>query len=88
MNEDTMAELIGLSVGDELPQMLRAQVEEYLASHPEAARDAAMLRATVARLKAAPAERPDPWFVERLLDALLREHAAAQSPTGTKQTRK
>ena len=80
MTDEELAELIDLSVDDALPLALRRHVEAYLAAHPEAAQDAQRLRQTVARLRAAPAERPDAWFVERTLDRLLHEHAAAQSP--------
>ena len=80
MTNEELAELIDLSIDDALPPALRGHVEAYLASHPEAAQDAQRLRETVARLRAAPTERPDDWFVERTLDRLLHEHAAAQSP--------
>ncbi len=78
MTEDERDEMIDLYVDDALPESLRARVEEHLNAHPEEAADAAALRATVARLQAAPAERPDEWFVERALDRLLREHSEAQ----------
>jgi len=80
MTEEELAELIDLSVddGDTLPEALRGHVEAYLVAHPEAARQAAALRETVARLKTAPTERPDAWFAERALDRLLQEHAGAQ----------
>ena len=78
MTEDERDEMIDLYVDDALPESLRARVEEHLNAHPEEAADVAALRATVARLQAAPAERPDEWFVERALDRLLREHSEAQ----------
>ena len=80
MTDEELSELVDLSIDGDLPLALRGHVEAYLATHPEAARDADRLRETVARLRAAPAERPDDWFVERTLDRLLQEHAAAQSP--------
>ncbi len=79
MTEDERDELIDLYVDDALPEALRARVEGYLAAHPDAAREVAALRATIARLQAAPAERPDDWFVERALDRLLHEHREAQT---------
>ncbi len=80
MTEDEMTELVDMYVADALPEALRARVEAHLAAHPDAARDADTLQAAVSRLRAAPAERPDTWFVERLRDTLLREHAA-EAPT-------
>ena len=79
MTNEELAELIDMSIDDALPSALRGHVEAYLAAHPEAARDAERLRETVARLRAAPTERPDDWFIERTLDRLLQEHTAAQS---------
>lgn len=73
MTEDERDELIDLSVDDALPEALKARVE----ADPEALREAAALRAVARRLQAAPADRPDDWFVERALNALLREHAQA-----------
>lgn len=78
MTEDERDELIDLYVDDALPESLRARVEEYLDGHPDAAADVAALRATAARLQAAPSDRPDAWFIERALDRLLREHVQAQ----------
>ena len=78
MTEDERDELIDLYVDDALPESLRARVEEHLSGHPEEAAAAAILRAAVGRLQAAPTERPDEWFVERALDRLLREHSEAQ----------
>jgi anti-sigma factor RsiW len=80
MTQDERDELIDLYIDDALPESLRARVEDFLAAHPDAAATVATLRATVARLQAAPSERPDGWFVERALDRLLREHAEAQPP--------
>ncbi len=80
MTDEELAELVDLSIDDALPLALRGHVEAYLAAHPEAARDAERLRETIASLRATPTERPDDWFVERTLDRLLHEHAAAQSP--------
>lgn len=80
MTEDERDELIDLYVDNALPEALRARVEDYLAAHPDAAATAAALRATIARLHSASAERPDAWFVERALDRLLREHSEAQPP--------
>ncbi len=71
-------ELINLYADDALPEALRATVEAHLATHPEAAADAATLQTTIRRLKSAPSDRPDTWFTERALDRLLREHTAAQ----------
>jgi anti-sigma factor RsiW len=71
-----LAELIGLSIDEELPESLRAAVDHAIAKNPAIARDTATLRATVDRLKALPAEKPDAWFVERALQGLLREHDA------------
>ena len=84
MTETKQAELLDLYLDDALPEALRASVEAHLAAHPEAAADAASLQATVLRLKAMPAERPDAWFAERTLDRLLREHAAAQETPKTR----
>ena len=70
--------LIDLYADDALPEALRAAAETHLAAYPQAAADAATLRATISRLKTAPQERPDAWFAERALDRLLREHTAAQ----------
>ena len=81
MTEHEWTEMIDLYAADELPESLRARVEAHLAAHPDVARDAATLRHTLSRLHTAPAaERPDAWFTERLLDTLLREHAA-ETPT-------
>lgn len=80
MTEDERDELIDLYVDDALPESLRARVEKYLDRHPEEAAAVAALRATTSRLKTAPTDRPDAWFVERALDRLLREHSGAQSP--------
>ena len=76
MTEHEWSELLDLYVADELPNALRAHMEAHLAAHPSAAQDAATLRAALTQLRAVPAERPDAWFTERLLDTLLREHAA------------
>ena len=81
MTEHELSELVDLYVAGELPQALRAWVENHLAAHPDAARDAETLRATLTRLQAAPAERPGSWFTERLLDTLLREHGAEEALT-------
>jgi len=81
MTGDQMTELLDLYLDDELPEALRAVVEDHLAAHPDAAQDIDSLRAAIARLRSLPAERPDAWFVERTLDSLLREHAGAQVPT-------
>ena len=78
MTEDERDELIDLYVDDALPESLRARVEEYLSRHPAEAAAVAALRRTVACLQAVPTERPDEWFVERVLDRLLREHSEAQ----------
>ena len=78
MTDDERDEWIDLYIDDALPESLRAGIEEYLAAHPDAAAEVTALRATVARLQAAPRERPDDWFVERALDRLLREHGVAQ----------
>ena len=86
MTHDELAELVDLSIDDALPLALRGHVEAYLAAHPEAARDAERLHETVARLRAAPTERADDWFVERTLDRLLHEHAAAQAPQSDLRT--
>ncbi len=83
MTQAERDELIDLYVDDALPETLRATVESHLAAHPEAAVDAATLQATVSRLQSAPSDRPDTWFVERALDRLLREHAAAQETEDT-----
>ena len=71
-------ELIDLYADDALPEALRAGVEAYLERRPDAAREADALRILAARLRAAPAERPDAWFAERALDRLLREHSEAE----------
>lgn len=78
MTEDERDELIDLYIDNALPEALRARVEDHLEGHPEEAAAVAALRATVARLQSASAERPDGWFVERALDRLLHEHAEAQ----------
>lgn len=83
MTEDERDELIELYVDDALPESLRARVEDYVAGHPDAAETVAALRATAARLQAAPTDRPDAWFVERALDRLLREHTEAQPSVRT-----
>ena len=80
MTENEWTEMVDLYVADALPDALRASVERHLAAHPDAARDAATLQVALTRLHSAPFERPDAWFVERLLDTLLREHAA-ETPT-------
>lgn len=79
MTEDQQAELLDLYADNSLPAGLRAYVEEYLQSDPDAAQDAESLRATVSRLQAVPSDRPESWFVERLLDRLLRDSAEALS---------
>lgn len=79
MTDDELHELLDLYVADQLPDALQARVEAHLAAHPDAARDADTLRRTLDRLRSAPAERPDTWFVERALGGLLREHASAES---------
>jgi anti-sigma factor RsiW len=79
MTEDQKMELLDLYVDDMLPTGLRVWVEDYLQSQPEAAQDVQSLRKAIARLQAAPTERPDSWFVERLLDRLLRENAEADA---------
>lgn len=84
MTGEQNTELLGLYFDDELPEALRAHVEDYLASHPDAAQDGRSLRDTVVRLRALPAERAAAWFIERTLDSLLREHAGAQAPTTLK----
>lgn len=81
MTEAERNELLDLYVDGALPEALRASVDAHLAAHPEAAADAATLQATVSRLRTAPSDRPDAWFVERALSRLLREHAAAQEPS-------
>lgn len=80
MTGEQTEELLDLYLDDELPQALRAHVEDYLAAHPDAAEDARALQNAITRLRALPAERPDAWFIERTLDRLLREHAGAQAP--------
>ncbi len=78
MTDAERDELLDLYIDDALPEALRASMETYLAAHPDTAADAASLQATAERLRMMPPERPDPWFAERTLDRLLREHAAAQ----------
>ena len=78
MTDAERDELIDLYSDNALPEALRACVETYLAAHPEADADESTLQWVVSRLHAAPSERPDGWFVERALDRLLSEHAAAQ----------
>jgi anti-sigma factor RsiW len=78
MSNEALAELIGLSLDDELPEALKAAVEKLLAENPEAASDAAGMRAAVEALRALPAEKPDSWFVERALQGLLRDHDRAR----------
>ncbi|MCW3058397.1 MAG: hypothetical protein ABIY70_25655 [Capsulimonas sp.] len=82
MNDEEIAELIGLSLDEQLPEALRRTVDQYLAQHPDAAQDTATLRETVAKLRAAHTERPDPWFVERALKGLLRDNNSATGPGG------
>ncbi len=76
MTDEEIAELVGLSIDQDLPETLRRAVDEALAKNPKLADDAVTLRATVEELKALPAEKPDAWFVERALQGLLREHDA------------
>jgi len=78
MTDAEYSDLIDLAIDGELPEALRRFTETYLAEHPEAAREAAALRETSRRLQGLTLEKPDDWFVERALDRLLREHAAAQ----------
>ncbi len=78
MTDAEYSDLIDLTIDGELPEALRRFVETYLAQHPEAAREAAALRETSRRLQGLTQEKPDDWFVERALNRLLREHAAAQ----------
>ena len=85
MTPDQIAELLDLYLDDELPDALRSHVETYLAAHPEAAAEIQSLRETLARLQAAPAERPDSWFVERTLDSLLHENAAQAPATASRR---
>ncbi len=81
MTEDERDELIDLYVDDALPKALKARVE----SDPDALREAAALQATARRLQMAPTDRPDGWFAERALDALLREHAQTASEEDTSE---
>ena len=83
MTDAEITDLLDLYVDNELPEALRASVETYLAAHPQAAQEVRALQETAARLKSAPNELPDPWFVERALDSLLREHAGAHFPGQT-----
>lgn len=78
MTDSEHDELIDLYIDDALPEALRIRVEAYFSGHPEAAAEAAGLKAAVYRLQAAPKDRPGTWFTERTLDRLLREHEAAQ----------
>lgn len=73
-------DLLDLWADDALPETLASRVEGRQRADTNFAREAALLRRTVARLKNAPAARPDPWLAERVLGRLLREHDAAQSP--------
>jgi len=77
MSEEQWQELVDLYVSDRLPEALRAGVESRLAADPVAAEDVRTLSATVQSLRDQPLERPDPWFVERVLGGLMREHGAA-----------
>lgn len=79
MNVDEFAEMIDLFAAGELPAALEAMVQEHLQKSGDAARDATTLTETVARLRSTPAEFPDEWFTERLLDTLLRDQAASQA---------
>ncbi len=81
MTPDTLSDLMDLYMDDELPESLRAHVELFLAAHPDAAQDVVRLKAAIHQLKAAAAERPDDWFIDRLLGTLLREHAAEDPQT-------
>ncbi len=83
MTPDELTELTDLYVADELPGALRALVAAHLAAHPDAARDAETLSQALTRLRSAPAERPDAWFTERLLDTLLRDASAAPPSLAT-----
>ena len=81
MTEAERDDLIDLYVDDTLPEALHGFAEAYLTSHPESAAEAAALKRTKQRLQAITPDKPDDWFVERTLDRLLREHAAAQDNT-------
>ncbi len=86
MTGEQTEELLYLYLDDALPEALRAHMEDYLATHPDAAQDVNSLRETITRLRAMPAERADAWFIERTLDRLLHEHAGAQAPSPLKVT--
>lgn len=79
MTKDERDELIDLYIDDALPEALKALVE----ASPDALREAFALQATIRRLQATPADRPDDWFAERALNALLREHTQSASEEGS-----
>ena len=67
-------DLLDLWADDALPETLAARVEGRQVADTDFAREAALLRRTVARLRNAPPAPPDPWLTERVLSRLLREH--------------
>ncbi|MGO8673705.1 MAG: hypothetical protein ACLQVD_20400 [Capsulimonadaceae bacterium] len=81
MSDEQMVELIGLAIDDSLPAALRGFVEQTLASDPRLAEDARTLHAVSEALASLPSPHPDPWFVERALFGLLREHDAGRTDT-------
>ena len=76
MDQEQRDDLIGLAVDGELPAGLARLLKAEATADAGVGVDLAGLRHTVARLRAMPAERPDPWYVERALLGLLREHDA------------
>ena len=75
MTPEELSDLMDLSLDGLLPEALQARLDHYLNQYPEAAEEYQSLGQTVVQLKAHSVEQPDPWFVERLLDGLLRDTA-------------
>jgi hypothetical protein len=87
MDQEQKDELIGLAVDGELPPGLARLLAGEAATDPSIVRDVATVRDTVRRLRKLPPERPDPWYVERALVGLLREHDTAQDTVAADERR-
>jgi anti-sigma factor RsiW len=90
MECETVRELLGNYIDEELTQPMCTAIENHLAACPACAADLATLRSTLAKLTSeSTLEEPSPWFAERLLQSLARNNdtslTSIEQPTPDKQ---
>jgi anti-sigma factor RsiW len=90
MNCETVRELLGNYIDEELTQTMRVSVDRHVAGCKTCAADLATLQNAVAKIaESAEVEQPSPWFTERLLHRLAEQNETSltliESPSENKQ---